>query len=262
MVITSEAVNRLLTILLIIVAAPTVLYGQHLQSVDRQRLDAEVNPSLSAKADGALRAEHSTINIGTIEDVASVTQSFRLTNTTATTIAITEIRSTCSCLKVETKPRSIASGESIDIVARFNPEGRSGDFTLNIFVYTSLDATLPTERLTLTGEVVCGDDMSHLPIRMGELRLSRNSVTLNSSTRTERIAVANVGDREIILSARPTVEGLRLYTEPNVLEPGCEGDIVISYAPTTSANDIETMLIIDGCGGRPSERVIKITIKR
>lgn len=254
--------NRLLTILLIIVAAPTVLYGQHLQSVDRQRLDAKVNPQVSTEAKGALRAERSTIEIGAIEDMASVTESFRLTNTTATTIAITEIRSTCSCLKVETKPRSIASGESIDIVAHFNPEGRSGTFSLNILVYTSLDATLPTERLTLTGEVVCGDDMSHLPIRMGELRLSRNSVTLDSSTRTERIAVANVGDRNIRLSASSTANGLSLHTEPEVLMPGDEGDIVISYTPTAFTTDFETMLIIEGCGGRPSERVIKITIKR
>lgn len=254
--------NRLLTILLIVVAMPTTLYGQHLQSVDRQRLDAKVNPQVSTEAKGALRIERSTIEIGAIEDMTSVTESFRLTNTTATTIAITEIRSTCSCLKVETKPRSIASGESIDIVAHFNPEGRSGTFSLNILVYTSLDATLPTERLTLTGEVVCGDDMSHLPIRMGELRLSRNSVTLDSSTRTERIAVANVGDRDIRLSASSPANGLSLYTEPEVLMPGDEGDIVISYTPTAFTTDFETMLIIEGCGGRPSDRVIKITIKR
>ena len=241
---------------------PTTLYGQHLQSVDRQRLDAKVNPQVSTEAKGALRIERSTIEIGAIEDMTSVTESFRLTNTTATTIAITEIRSTCSCLKVETKPRSIASGESIDIVAHFNPEGRSGTFSLNILVYTSLDATLPTERLTLTGEVVCGDDMSHLPIRMGELRLSRNSVTLDSSTRTERIAVANVGDRDIRLSASSPANGLSLYTEPEVLMPGDEGDIVISYTPTAFTTDFETMLIIEGCGGRPSDRVIKITIKR
>lgn len=241
---------------------PTTLYGQHLQSVDRQRLDAKVNPQVSTEAKGALSAERSTIEIGAIEDMASVTESFRLTNTTATTIAITEIRSTCSCLKVETKPRSIASGESIDIVAHFNPEGRSGTFSLNILVYTSLDTTLPTERLTLTGEVVCGDDMSHLPIRMGELRLSRNSVTLDSSTRTERIAVANVGDRNIRLSASSTANGLSLHTEPEVLMPGDEGDIVISYTPTAFTTDFETMLIIEGCGGRPSDRVIKITIKR
>ncbi len=253
---------RILTILLITLALPTTLYGQHLQSVDRQRLDAEVNPSLSAKAEGALRAEHSTINIGTIEDVASVTQSFRLTNTTTTTIAITEIRSTCSCLRVETKPRSIASGESINIVTRFNPEGRSGDFSLNIFVYTTLDTTLPTERLTLMGEVQCGDDMSHLPIRMGELRLSRNSVMFDNSTRTERIAVANVGDRDITLSARSTVEGLMLHSEPEVLKPGNEGDIVISYSPSMMTHDIETMLIIEGCSAKASERMIKITIKR
>ena len=253
---------RLLCILLLIVATPTLLRGQHLQSVDRQRLDAEVNPKQSAIAEGSLKAEEETIDIGTIEDTGSVVESFKLTNTTSTTIAITEIRSTCSCLRVETTPRSIASGESIDIKVRFNAEGRSGNFALNIFVYTSLDTKLPTERLTLTGEVLCGDDMSHLPIRMGELRLSRNSVTFDSSTRTERIAVANTGNRDLRLSVRSTVEGVRLYTEPEVLKSGSEGDIVISYTPTQLVAEFDTMLIIEGCNGRPSERVIKITIKR
>ena len=253
--------RSLLTILLVVLM-PTTLYGQHLQSVDRQRLDAEVTPSLSPTAEGALQAECGTIDIGTIADIASVEQSFRLTNTTTTTIVITEIRSTCSCLRVETRPQSVASGESLDIVTRFNPEGRSGDFSLNIFVYTTLDTTLPTTRLTLTGKVECGDELSHLPIRMGELRLSRKSVVLNSTTLSERIAVANVGDSEVRLSARSTVEGLTLRCEPEVLQPGHEGDIVIGYKPQGAIHDIETMIIIEGCKGRASERMIKITIKR
>ena len=225
-------------------------------------LDAEVNPKLSSLAEGKLCAEESVIDIGTIADMGSVERSFRLTNTSATTIIITEIRSTCSCLRIETRPQSVASGESIDIVTRFNPEGRSGAFKLNILVYTTLDTTLPTERLTLTGEVKCGDELSHLPIRMGELRLSRKSVTLDRSTLSERIAVANIGDSDVRLSARSTVEGLTFSTEPEVLMAGHEGDIIIGYTPQGAMQDIETMVIVEGCSGRASERMIKITIKR
>jgi hypothetical protein len=66
------------------------------------------------------------------------------------------------------------------------------------------------------------------------------------------------------LSAHTTLEGLTLRTEPEVLQAGEEGDIVISYAPKSNdIAEVETIVIIEGCGtARPSERMIKITIKR
>ena len=47
------------------------------------------------------------------------------------------------------------------------------------------------------------------------------------------------------------------------LLPNAEGDIVITYTPTAEPmHDIETAIIVEGCGqARPSERMIKITIK-
>ena len=149
----------------------------------------------------------------------------------------------------------------------FNPAGRNGKVKLDIFVYTSLDAKSPTERLTVTGTMAQSSKFAHLPYSAGELKLSRNTVTLDNTrvgaTRSERIAVANTGTKELRITSQSAVEGLSLRVEPTVLKPNQEGDIVISYTPKrTATEDIQTILILEGCTGRPTERAIKITIKR
>ncbi len=237
--------------------------AQERKILSRAELDALVNPTLSEVAQGAIVAEPTTRNMGEVADTDKVNAYFTLRNTTTEAIEITEVRSSCSCLKVVTPITRIEAKESVTLRAEFNPEGRNGGFSIPILLYTPLDSAHPTLRLVVEGSVMATDEWAHLPERMGTLRLSRRSVTFDSNTRTERIAVANVGDTPIRLSVRPTTEGISLRTEPEVLMPNAEGDIVIIYSPTTEPrHDIETAIIVEGCGtARPTERMIKITIK-
>ena len=237
--------------------------AQERRVLTREELDALVNPTLSEIAVGAIVAEPTTRNMGEVADSDKVNGYFTLRNTTNEAIEITEIRSSCSCLKVTTHITRIEAGESVTLRAEFNPSGRNGGFSIPILLYTPLDSKHPTARLTVEGSVIATDEWSHLPERMGTLRLSRKSVTFDRNTRTERIAVVNVGERPISLSAQPTIEGITLRTEPKLLQPNAEGDIVITYSPTAEPmRDIETAIIVEGCGqARPSERMIKITIK-
>ena len=238
--------------------------AQERKILSRAELDALVNPTLSEVAVGAIVAEPATRNMGEVADSDKVNAYFTLRNTTTEAIEITEIRSSCSCLKVVTPITRIEAGESVTLRAEFNPTGRNGGFSIPILLYTPLDSKHPTVRLTVEGSVIATDEWSHLPERMGTLRLSRKSVTFDRNTRTERIAVVNVGERPISLSAQPTIEGITLRTEPELLQPNAEGDIVITYSPTTEPmRDIETAIIVEGCGtARPSERMIKIIIKK
>lgn len=237
--------------------------AQERRVLTREELDALVNPTLSEVAVGAIVAEPTTRNMGEVADSERVNTYFTLRNTTTEAIEITEIRSSCSCLKVTTPITHIEAGESITLRAEFNPSGRNGGFSIPILLYTPLDSKHPTARLTVEGSVVATDEWSHLPERMGTLRLSRKSVTFDRNTRTERIAVVNVGETPISLSAQQTIEGITLRTEPKQLQPNAEGDIVITYSPTAEPmRDIETAIIVEGCGqARPTERMIKITIK-
>ena len=238
--------------------------AQERKILSRAELDALVNPTLSEVAVGAIVAEPATRNMGEVADSDKVNGYFTLRNTTTEAIEITEIRSSCSCLKVVTPITRIEAGESVTLRAEFNPSGRNGGFSIPILLYTPLDSKHPTVRLTVEGSVIATDEWSHLPERIGTLRLSRKSVTFDRDTRTERIAVVNVGERPISLSAQPTIEGITLRTEPELLQPNAEGDIVITYSPTTEPmRDIETAIIVEGCGtARPSERMIKIIIKK
>lgn len=239
----------------------------HAQLPSRAEIDKVVNPSLSTIAKRAVRAERSVVEMGTIEQDEQREVSFTLKNTSASTVAITELRSTCSCLRVATKPKALRAGEELEVVAMFNPAGRNGKVKLDILIYTSLDAKSPTERLTVTGTMAQSNKFAHLPYSAGELRLSRNTVTLDNTrvgaTRSEHIAVANTSTMELSITAQSTVDGLSLRLEPTTLKPGEEGDIVISYTPKRAVmEDIQTILILEGCSGRPTERAIKITIKR
>ena len=246
-------------IAMMLLCAPMVATAQRHNFLSRAALDSLVNPTLSAKASGALRATAKSKNIGTISAEEVVKVSFTLRNATSTPVTITELRSSCSCLRVITKPTVVEPNATISVDAEFNPAGRNGSFSQNIILYTSLDTERPTERLTLEGEVRNGDEWLHLPERMGALRLSRKEVTLTTKG-YERIIVANTSSQPIRLTAQPSLAGLEFRCEPEILEAGEEGNIALRYIG--EARNLTTLLIVEGIAGRPTERMIKITIKQ
>jgi hypothetical protein len=254
------------------IAAIVTLLGLALQSVSaqsdrlptREELEGAVHPKLSTTAKRGVAAESATIDIGTIESTTRTRSEFVVRNTTSSTVVITQLRSTCSCLKLLTRPKALRAGESMAIEVEFNPSGREGKFSKEVYIYTSLDGNYPTEKLTLKGEIFSNDEWSHLPVRMGVLRLSRKSVTLDNKSRSARIVVVNTSANPVTLTSNPTTPGIEFRTEPRVLMPNVESDIVISYKTTKEiTSEIESMLIIEGCGtARPTERMIKIKIRR
>lgn len=238
--------------------------AQERRILSRVELDSLVNPALTNVAKGAVVAEQETCNIGEVADSDRVNAIFTLRNTTEEVILITSIHSSCSCLKVATPISRIEVGQSVTLRMEFNPAGRNGAFSIPIHIYTMLDPAHPALRLVVEGSVVATDEWSHLPHRMGVLRMSRKSVTFDSMTRTERIAVVNVGDEPLTISARQITDGITLRTEPEQLMPNEEGDIVITYSPSVEpTQEIETAIFVEGCGmSRPTERMIRITIKQ
>lgn len=252
-------------ILLVVATLATVhVVAQDIPMLSRTALESLVHPALSDTASRVLRAEKESIDLGRISDEELCRATFKLCNTSDREIAITALRSTCSCLKVKNSIESIAPNELSSVSVEFNPTGRSGRFSVDLLVYSTLDEELPSLRLNLCGEIESSDEWSHLPFSMGVVRLSRKSVHFDRNTLSERIAVANTSDEYVVLSAQPTIEGITLRTEPERLAPNGEGDIVISYTPTShTAQDIESIVIIEGCGkAHPTDRMIKITIKR
>ena len=81
----------------------------------------------------------------------------------------------------------------------------------------------------------------------------------------ERIACANSGDHPLKLSALLLPSCLKFHTEPAVLAPGQEGDLVITLdktkLPSFHTEEKHLTLIIDGVIGKPSEKTIEVIIK-
>ncbi len=259
MAIEDMGLHRAYTAIAIVLMLCSTASAQVLQSVDRELLDAMVKPTLSTEAAGAVKADSDILQMGTISDGVSYDLCFVVRNTSTRSVAITELRSSCSCLKLKTRPTLIKSGEQRRIEATFDPAGRSGEFSLNIDLYTSLDEGHPTERLTITGRVERSDKWSHLPESMGELRLSRRAVTIEHQGR-ERIIIANSGTTPLHLAATTAIEGLRLYTTPEVIAPGDEGEMIVEYRGTPI--ELNTTITIEGISGSASQRRVEVTIKR
>jgi hypothetical protein len=57
------------------------------------------------------------------------------------------------------------------------------------------------------------------------------------------------------------VDGLSLRCEPEVLQPGQEGDIVIWYSGDLTT-DLNTILVLEGVEASPVDRIIKVKLKR
>ena len=242
-----------------VMCQPLGAMAQREHLLRRAEIDSLVNPQLSTKAIAALGVDSSDHNLGVIDADTPQQVSYRVRNNTSQPIIITELRSSCSCLKITSSPSRIEAGESLEVVAMFNPRGRNGGFMLNIWVYTNLDSQYPTARLTLSGEVRSADTWLHLPKQMGPLRMSRKEVTIATRGR-ERIAVANTSTMPLRLKAHTTVKGLELNTEPEVIEPGGEAEIVISYQGEPMEH--KTMLVVEGITGKATERIISVTLKR
>ena len=157
---------------------------------------------------------------------------------------------------------ALQPGDSGKVSLSFNPVGRNGAFSIDVFAYTDIDSDRPTERLTLIGEVRANDNWSHLRYTAGDLRLSRRQVHFKANTE-ERIVCANAGDKPLRITARSTVDGLTLRTEPEIIAPNTSGAIIISYrAEERSAMTLRTMLILEGVESSPTERMITVTIEK
>jgi hypothetical protein len=124
-------------------------------------------------------------------------------------------------------------------------------------------------RLSLYGEVTDSDVWSHLPHAMGALRIKRKTATfseLPTQGQPEiRILCANSGNKPLQLNAPMLPDYAKFRTEPKVIAPGTEADMVISIDINKLPRQRETLrfpMLIEGISGRPSERTIHVTIEK
>ena len=103
---------------------------------------------------------------------------------------------------------------------------------------------------------------------MGKLRLKQNKVTFRITTggsekQTERILCGNSGTTALKLSVMNLPQYATFKTEPEIINPGQEADIVISIDASKMAGRTQSFkapLILDGVTGRPSDRTLTLEV--
>lgn len=232
--------------------------------IPQTKLDSVSNPRTVANAPMTF-IDGNRFTIGDIrEDAAAWSRSIKWHNEGGDAIVITSVKSSCSCLKAEVVNRVVMEGADGEIKLSYLPKGHMGAFEQRVYVYTNLSQTIPTAVLYVRGRVVSSVARANeYPYHRGMLRLRQDTLRLEGRrSQTLRVACLNAGSRSMRLSEDTllTSEGITMRCEPEVLPGGAEGDLVITYNASESANEQSLRLYIKGLTLPPRERLILLKV--
>lgn len=232
--------------------------------IPRDKVLETANPMM---VQSPLRITTDSVNFGTIDEMSGVWQGrTELVNTGDDTIALTQIKSTCGCLRAEVPQRFVLPKSKIELNLRYYPRGHAGNVFQRVFIYTNYSQSQPSAILQLRGVVTASADRSDdYPYARGVLRLRQEQITLGATAEVQRIACMNGGSIEL----EPKVDtmllpqGVKVYFEPAKLAPKGEGDMVIKYLPQSGEGGINGgKIYIKGVGVPPRQSCIEIEIKK
>lgn len=239
-------------------------------NLSRAQIDSIVNPTLHANATKVLLVESSSIDLGKMSETDSpVSRTFRLRNVSNMPQRIIRVHTSCGCTVATYDEDFIAPDGEARVTLTYNPKNRPGTIDVDAFVYLEGSDRQPMARLSLHGEVIDSDAWRHLPQSMGTLRMKRKEVHFaelpSKGKTTMRILCANSGVRPLKITSRILPSYVTLHTDPAVIAVGEEADLVITIdvekLPKVEG-DIRTSLIVEGVGGKPSERTLQIVIEK
>jgi hypothetical protein len=217
--------------------------------------------------DSLLQFSPSRVDFGIIDEMSGVWQgNARLQNICGDTLVITQVKSTCGCLRAEVTKRTLTPKERVNVTLKYYPRGHAGRVRQRVLVYTNSSSDTPSAVLNLTGLVTAAQDRSDdYPYTRGVLRLRQERVVLNGNERqVQRIACMNGGSTTL----RPEVDGnflpkgVSVRFEPSTFAPKQEGDMIVEYQPQgVEISPKSTKLYIKGLGVAPRESAIDIVIE-
>ena len=240
------------------------------RNLTRAQIDSLVHPTLSAGAEKVLRAHKDTFDLGTMtEDGKAVSRTFRLRNVSDVSQRIIRVRTSCGCTVAAFDSTAIAPGKETAIRLTYDPKNRPGTVDVDAYVYVASNDRQPVARLSLYGDVVDNDVWSHLPYSMGHLRVKRTIVYITELPEggrpSMRVLCANSGDKPLRLSSQLLPAYATFHTEPAVIPPGEEADLVVTIDvdKLPKRNGVLKFgILIDGLKGRPSERTLQIEVSK
>ena len=180
------------------------------------------------------------------------------------TIHISRMTTSCTCVTAFADHNVILPGDSGCIEVSYNPKGHPGKFERRIYIYTPVNEG-PTVTLRLFVDVQVGKDMSgRYPESMGIIRMRTREITFQKGTpAVEKRVFVNVGENDLRLGCETAFlpPCLKFKTVPEVVAPGQEGEIVLTYDPSKSGEREIIPLILNGLGVTPSQSTIIVKMK-
>lgn len=241
---------------------------QHMRGLTRVQIDSLVHPTVAPAAGNVLRVDTTSYELGTLAETdAPVSRTFTIYNISKRPVHISRVRTTCGCTAARFDTASIAPGGATRVTLTYNPKSRPGTIDVDGFVYLAGNGKQPMARLSLYGEVVDSDVWSYLPYTMGPLRIKHKEVTLTelplNGKPSIRIPCANSGNTPLRLSSRLLPSYANFRTEPEVIAPNGEADIIVTVdvakLPKRELPQAFSVLI-DGLSCRPSERTLHVVL--
>ncbi len=170
------------------------------------------------------------------EDGGHATTVFEFTNTGDAPLIIQRVSASCGCTTPDWTKTPIEPGEKGTVSASYNPIGRPGAFSKDVYVYSN--ASNEMERLTITGNVTpkasstkTSNTSNNFPIFIGSLGLNSKNVQLGNvvkgTSQTRDISIRNNSNSPLAVSLTNVPSYLDVKVTPAKLQPNQEG--VISF---------------------------------
>ena len=219
-----------------------------------------------AAENSSLKFASEEVNFGTIDEMSGVWQgSAVVTNVGTEPISITQVKSTCGCLKAELPKRVLAPNESVKVALKYYPRGHAGRVMQRVLFYSNGATDQPSAVLALKGLVTASADRSDdYPYTRGVLRLRQDTVRLSGEREVLRVAFMNGGTTEIKLAVNANFlpKGMSVRFEPSKVAPKGEGEMVVEYAPTAEKLPATLgKIYIEGLNLPPRQSAIDVILK-
>lgn len=217
-----------------------------------------------------LRFDRTVIDAGTLtEDDAPRTYRFVCTNVSGDAVTIRRVQTTCGCTAATVSKERLLPADTCTVAVTYTPKNHPGTIDADAFVYLSTSDQRPEARLRLTGKVLPGaDEWARYPYAMGVLRLKQNRVKMDGVTPdmepSARILCGNSGTRPLRISSLLLPPYAKLHTEPEVIAPGAEADLVITLypkrIPAGTKASFSFPVVLEGVDARPSDRTVQVEV--
>ena len=245
------------------------LCAQKMVPMTRAALDSIVNPELLEGGENILCFDECIQSVGTLlETDAPATMYYTFRHVGDKPTAIRLVRTFCRCTSARYDTLTLQPGDTGRVALTYRPRNHPGTIDECAYVYTSDSDSKPIARLVLLGEVKEVNEWRHLPHAVGPLRLKRKEAVADFSDAGRpvvvRIACANAGDVRLRLSTEGLPSYASFHTEPRVLRPGQEGDLVITLQPDAFSRRRPEVFgfRLTGLDGTVDDRTLRIRMKK